>query len=178
MYAGNAGFFAPNMQPMGMPMGMMMIGVSMPGMWGAPMFQMMPQMMPQMGPPMPQIPPMPQMGPPMFQMPQVPAEVSAQLDKYRTKTVDKAIEKPNVIAINKPKLGQVVRPPKEALRVVLDSISPGFTENGSLFDQGLTSFNVMQLITRAGEQGYELTMRDVFSNPTFDGIASKMKAGE
>ena len=168
MDAMNSGYPAPNMQPMGMAMGMPMMGGPTPVMWGPIIPQMMAPMMPQMVPPMPQ----------MSQMPQMSSEIAAQLEKYQTKTVDKAIEKPNVIAINKPKLGQVVRPPKEALRVVLDSIRPGFTENGSLFEQGLTSFNVMQLITRAGEQGYVLTMRDVFSDPTFDGIASKMKAGE
>jgi aryl carrier-like protein len=36
----------------------------------------------------------------------------------------------------------------------------------------------MQIITRCGEQGYRITMQDIFQNPTFAGIVEKLVAGE
>lgn len=98
--------------------------------------------------------------------------------QYQPKPIDKPVENPNIIKIHKPKLAKPTRSPQEALRIILDSIRPGFQENGNLFEQGLTSFNVMQMVTRAGEQGYVLTMRDVIAEPTFEAIASKMKTEE
>jgi aryl carrier-like protein len=95
--------------------------------------------------------------------------------QYQPKPIDKPVENPNIIKMHKPKLEKPTRAPREALRVVLDSIRPGFQEIGNLFEQGLTSYNVMQMVTRAGEQGYVLTMRDIISEPTFEAIASKMK---
>ena len=102
-------------------------------------------------------------------------QVMQMYQQYQPKPIDKPVENPNIIKMHKPKLEKPTRAPREALRVVLDSIRPGFQENGNLFEQGLTSYNVMQMVTRAGEQGYVLTMRDIISEPTFEAIASKMK---
>ena len=100
------------------------------------------------------------------------------VQKYQPKEIAEPVEKPNIIAINKPKVQRPTRTAREALRIILDSIRPGFTEQGSLLEQGLTSLNVMQMVTRAGEHGYHLGMRDIIAEPTFDAIASKMKAEE
>ena len=136
--------------------------------WGG---YMMPQQlcMPQWGSYMPQQPYMPQqqMGMPPTAGGYVP---------YMAFPTDKPIENPNLIRINEPKLGAVTRSPEDALDVVLSGIFPeGYDKQTNLFEQGLDSFKVMQIVTRAGEEGYRLHMQDIMKDPTFKGIVAAMK---
>ena len=131
----------------------------------------MPQQLctPQQGGYMPQQPYMPQqqMGMPPTAGGYVP---------YMAFPTDKPIENPNLIRINEPKLGAVTRSPEDALDVVLSGIFPeGYDKQTNLFEQGLDSFKVMQIVTRAGEEGYRLHMQDIMKDPTFKGIVAAMK---
>ena len=86
------------------------------------------------------------------------------------------IENPNTIKINEPKLGQVTQAPEDALSTVLNGILPnGYDKENSLLEQGLSSFGIMQLVTRCSEQGYRVKIEDVMKDPTFSGIVSIMK---
>ncbi len=77
-----------------------------------------------------------------------------------------------------PYVGKPVRPADAVLTEVLNSISPGFDLSENLMEQGLTSFNAMQIVTRCAEQGYRVQLNDVIINPTFEGIVSRMTPGE
>ena len=86
------------------------------------------------------------------------------------------VEHPNTIKIDEPKLGQVTRAPEDALQIVLSGILvQGYDKQQNLLEQGLTSFGIMQLITRCAEQGYRVRMEDVIKDPTFAGIVGNMK---
>nr|WP_021167068.1 acyl carrier protein [Sporomusa ovata]EQB28922.1 hypothetical protein SOV_1c06480 [Sporomusa ovata DSM 2662] len=87
------------------------------------------------------------------------------------------VENPVIVDINKPKLGEKVNSPEKALAIVLQSIvGRPVQESENFFAIGLTSVNVMQMITRCGEQGYQVTMQDVISNPTITELAKKLAA--
>ena len=89
---------------------------------------------------------------------------------------DAPIQNPNVIQVQEPKLGPVTKSPEDALNLVLSGIFPsGYNKQENLLTQGMNSFQIMQLITRCGEQGYRLRIEDVMKNPTFSGIVSSMK---
>jgi len=89
------------------------------------------------------------------------------------------VENPQVVNINEPKLGEKVNPPEKALAIVLQSIvGRPVHESENFFAMGLTSINVMQMITRCGEQGYRITMQDVINNPTIAELAKKLAAEE
>ena len=75
-------------------------------------------------------------------------------------------------------VGKPVKPADAVLTEVLNSISPGFDLSENLMEQGLTSFNAMQIVTRCAEQGYRVQLNDVIINPTFEGIVSRMTPGE
>ncbi len=93
--------------------------------------------------------------------------------------IEKPVENPNVIAIEEPHVGKPTKSPEEALTIVFTGIFPeGYTADENLFEKGLDSFKIMQIVTRASENGYRIKMQDIFKNPTFNGIASKMEAGE
>ena len=95
---------------------------------------------------------------------------------YMAFPTDKPIENPNLIRINEPKLGAVTKSPEDALDVVLRGIFPeGYDKQASLFEQGLDSFKVMQIVTRVGEEGYRVHMQDIMKDPTFKGIVAGMK---
>lgn len=86
------------------------------------------------------------------------------------------IQNPNIIQVQEPKLGVVTKSPEDALNLVLSGIFPGgYNKQENLLTQGMNSFQIMQLITRCGEQGYRLRIEDVMKNPTFSGIVSSMK---
>jgi hypothetical protein len=53
-----------------------------------------------------------------------------------------------------PHVGKPVKPADAVLTEVLNSISPGFDLSENLMEQGLTSFNAMQIVTRCAEQGF------------------------
>lgn len=128
---------------------------------------------------MPMMPFIPFM-PPMGQVPQVGGfgNVPFGMNKYIAHEVNAAIENPVVIGMERPKMAKATRSREDALTIVLNGILPGFKKEGDLFEQGLTSFNTMQMVTRCGEQGYSITMVDIYRNPTFKGIVECMKEGD
>ena len=95
---------------------------------------------------------------------------------YMAIPVEKPIDNPNTIKINEPKLGKVTQSPEAALDTVLRGIFPqGYDRNRNLVEQGMTSFNFMQIITRCGEQGYRVKLQDIIKDPVFDNIVASMK---
>ncbi len=99
-------------------------------------------------------------------------------DKYYSKKVDKPIEKPNVIKLTKAKVKKPTKTPEQALDTVLSLILPNCDKDKSFFEQGMSSFDVIKLITRCGENGYIVEMKDVFKTPTYNELVKKMKPGE
>ena len=47
-----------------------------------------------------------------------------------------------------------------------------------LFEQGLTSLDTVKIVTRCGENGYAIEMKDIYMTPTFDELVKAMKPGE
>jgi aryl carrier-like protein len=90
--------------------------------------------------------------------------------------VEKPIDNPNTIKINEPKLGKVTQSPEAALDTVLRGIFPqGYDRSRNLVEQGMTSFNFMQIITRCAEQGYRVKLVDIVKDPVFDKIVAAME---
>ena len=58
---------------------------------------------------------------------------------------------------------------------MLNGLLPGFEKDKNLFEQGLTSLDVMKIVTRCGEYGYHVDMETIFLTPTFEGILAGMK---
>ena len=150
--------------------------------WGGYMMPQQGGYMPQQGGYMPQQLCTPQQGGYMPQQPYMPQQqmgmppTAGGYVPYMAFPTDKPIENPNLIRINEPKLGAVTRSPEDALDVVLSGIFPeGYDKQTNLFEQGLDSFKVMQIVTRAGEEGYRLHMQDIMKDPTFKGIVAAMK---
>lgn len=131
---------------------------------------------------MPQMSPMPPMQMPSF--PQspfsagMPNPLMNELAKFQSHPVTAPIDKPNVMDIPEPKIGVPTKSAAEALDIVLKGILPAFDRSKTLFEQGFTSLNLMQIVTRCGEHGYNITLQDIIIDPTFDGIASRMSAGK
>ena len=66
--------------------------------------------------------------------------------------------------------------PEDALDTVLGGIlTQGYDKQENLLEQGLTSFGLMQLVTRCAEQGYRVKIEDIMKDPTFSGIVENMK---
>ena len=111
--------------------------------------------------------------PPMQQMPGAPQGSGLP---FMGMTVDAPIEKPVTMKINEPRLGPVTKSPEDALDTVLRSIFlNGYDKQANLFEQGLDSLKIMQIVTRCGEQGYRVNMLDIMKDPTFKGIVACMK---
>lgn len=109
-------------------------------------------------------------------MPMMPQQPGNGPDIYQ---IDKPVEKPNVLQVNEPHVGKPTKSPEEALKVVFSLLFPnGYTVDENLFEKGMDSFMIMQIVTRCAENGYRVKMQDIFRNPTFNGIVSKMEAGE
>ena len=100
-----------------------------------------------------------------------------QLGQYNSHPVNAPVDNPNVMKINQPKVGVPDKPAEEALDIVLKGLLPTYDRSKSLFDQGFTSLNLMQIVTRCGEHGYRVQLQDIITNPTFDGILAAMKPG-
>ena len=99
------------------------------------------------------------------------------LGQYNSHPVNAPVDNPNVMKINQPKVGAPDKPAEEALDIVLKGLLPTYDRSKSLFDQGFTSLNLMQIVTRCGEHGYRVQLQDIIANPTFDGILAAMKPG-
>ncbi|MBR1443358.1 MAG: hypothetical protein IJ583_07490 [Firmicutes bacterium] len=170
--------------------GIMEYGMNMPYMLGSsfmmPMMVMMPvTFVPMMSPA--NMFPMPMM--PAAQMPMATGNMAQRnmltntgilpniLSKYQAHPVQEPIENPNVMNIPEPKVGTPTESPEQALDAVLKGLLPTFDRNIGLFEQGFTSLNLMQIVTRLAEHGYKIKMENIISDPTFDGLLSNMKAG-
>ena len=101
--------------------------------------------------------------------------IPPQIRKYISRPVDQPIETPNVIKINKVKLGEKVKTPEEALKAVLQGLIPEFDPQADLFEQGLTSLDTVKMVTRCAEAGYELQMKDIYTHPSFDALVKCLK---
>ena len=101
-----------------------------------------------------------------------------QLEKYMSKPVDKPIEDPNVIKINKAKVSKPAVSAEEALTIVLNGLMPKWNKEDDLFEQGLTSLDTVKIVTRCGENGYSIEMKDIYKTPRFDDLVKVMKPGE
>ena len=101
--------------------------------------------------------------------------IPPQIRKYISRPVEQPIENPNVIKINKVKLGEKVNAPEEVLTSVLQGLLSNFDPNVDLFEQGLTSLDTVKMVTRCAEAGYELQMKDIYTNSTFDALVKCMK---
>ena len=148
------------------------------------MLQMMQVMLTRMAPPVQSFfPSFPVQNPPKNMKPHVPEEAKEalrkQMEKYKTHTVEKPIEKPNLIGIKPAK----VTKPEYSAEEVLDHVLSGLLKNGydktkDLFEQGLTSLDTVKMVTRCGEHGYSLSMQDIFMKSTFEELVKCMKPGE
>ena len=102
-----------------------------------------------------------------------------QMAKYQTHTVDKPIDKPNVIGIKPVKVTKPEYSAEEVLDHVLSGIfKDGYSKTEDLFEQGLTSLDTVKMVTRCGEHGYSLSMQDIYMKSTFEELAACMKPGE
>jgi aryl carrier-like protein len=102
-------------------------------------------------------------------------QIAAFLKKYFASPVSEAVEHPNVIKVNKPTIGKAEKSASEVLTYVLNGLLPGFEKDKNLFEQGLTSLDVMKIVTRCGEYGYQIDMATIFLTPTFEEIVAEMK---
>ena len=99
------------------------------------------------------------------------------LNQFNAHPVNAPVDNPNVMKINEPAVGTPEKSAEEALDIVLRGLLPTFDRSKTLFEQGFTSLNLVQIVTRCGEHGYRVQLQDLIQNPTFDGIVSVMKPG-
>ena len=104
-----------------------------------------------------------------------PGMVPPQIAKYLSKEVDKPIENPNVIKIEKAKLGAKEKAPDVALMDVMTGLLPNFNKDEDFFEQGLTSLDTVKMVTRCGEAGYDIELKDIYMHSNFDELVKCMK---
>lgn len=93
--------------------------------------------------------------------------------------VDKPIDKPNVMQMEKPHVKVPTTTPEVALETVLRGIlNKPFDKDADLFKIGISNFGIMQIITRCAEQGYSVTMKDISQNHTFNTLVKKLVPGD
>ena len=105
-------------------------------------------------------------------------QLMQQFAQYQPHPVDGPVQNPTIMQIERPEVGVPTETPEVALDEVLKSIFPAYDRNTGLLEQGFTSLNMMQMVTRLGEHGYSISMGEIVADPTFDGIISSMKPGE
>ena len=118
------------------------------------------------------------MGRPFGSFPPFNPEMMKKLGEYQPHPLGEPVENPNVMEIHEPEMGEVNMSAEDALDLVLKNILPTFDRSKSLFDQGFTSLNLMQIVTRCGEQGYRLNMKDIIDAPYFDNMVANMQPGD
>ena len=97
------------------------------------------------------------------------------LKKYFPKAADKPIEKPNVVKIQEVKLAEKTKSPEQALMDVMVGILPSFNRDKDFFEQGLSSLDSVKMVTRCGEAGYKLELKDIYMHSTFDELLGYLK---
>ena len=113
---------------------------------------------------------------PMQPMQQMPSAPQGGAQPFMAMPVNAPIENPVTMKINEPHLGPVTKSPEDALDTVLSGIfQNGYDKQANLFEQGLDSLKMMQIVTRCGEQGYRVNMQGIMKDPTFKGIIACMK---
>ena len=118
-----------------------------------------------------------------FSLPPLPDDKKARMGKimsaYQSRKVDKPIEKPNVIGIKNAKIEKPTKSAEEALEYVLSTVlKNGLDKGKDLFEQGLTSLDTVKIVTRCGENGYELKMQDIYMHSVFDELVQCMVPGK
>ncbi len=98
-----------------------------------------------------------------------------QLQKYLSHPMSQAAEKPNVIKIEKATVAEKKGTAEEALMTVMTSIIPAFDKNVDFFEQGLTSFDTVKMVTRCAENGYKIDMKDIYMHPNFSELVECME---
>ena len=131
-------------------------------------------MMQPMTPPMTGQPMMPPMAPPMSPD-MMSGMVPPQIQKYLSHQVDTPIKDPNVIKIEKAKLGKKEKEPDAALMDVMKGLLPNFNKDEDFFAQGLTSLDTVKMVTRCGEAGYSIELKDIYMHSNFAELVDCMK---
>ena len=98
-----------------------------------------------------------------------------QLQKYLSHPMSQAAENPNVIKIEKATIAEKKGTAEEALMIVMTSIIPNFDKNVDFFEQGLTSFDTVKMVTRCAENGYKIDMKDIYMHPNFSELVECME---
>ena len=98
-----------------------------------------------------------------------------QLQKYLSHPMSQAAENPNVIKIEKATIAEKKGTAEEALMIVMTSIIPNFDKNADFFEQGLTSFDTVKMVTRCAENGYKIDMKDIYMHPNFNELVECME---
>ena len=98
-----------------------------------------------------------------------------QLQKYLSHPMAAAASNPNVIKIEKAKIGEKKGTAEEALMTVMTGILPGFDKTKDFFEQGLSSLDTVKMVTRCGENGYSIEMKDIYLHSNFDELVKCMK---
>lgn len=102
-------------------------------------------------------------------------DIPEQLKAYFPKAVDKPIEKPNVVKIQEAKIAEKTKSPEKALMDVMIGIKPSFNRDVDFFEQGISSLDTVKMVTRCGEAGYKLELKDIYMHSTFDELLNYLK---
>lgn len=106
-------------------------------------------------------------------------ELARQMEHYRSHKVEQPIENPNVIDIKPAKVSKPQYSAGEVLDHVLSGIlKEGYSRTADLFEQGLTSLDTVKMVTRCAENGYALSMQDIYMHSTYDELVKCMKPGK
>lgn len=107
------------------------------------------------------------------------AEMQNWMNRYQSRKVEKPVEKPNVIGLNKAKVVKPEKSAEEVLEYVLSTVLKNeLKKEVDLFEQGLSSVDTVKMVTRCGEYGYRLNMQDIYMHSMFDELVKFMTAGE
>ena len=106
-------------------------------------------------------------------------EAQEWMNKYKSKKIDKPVEKPNVIGLNNVKVGKPEKSAEEVLEYVLSTVLKGqLDKDKDLFEQGLSSLDTVKMVTRCGEYGYRVNMQDIYMHSVFNELVKCLTPGE
>ena len=77
--------------------------------------------------------------------------------------------------INKAKIAEKSKPADETLMTVMKGLLPNFNKDEDFFEQGLTSLDTVKMVTRCGEAGYQIELKDIYMHSTFEELLGCMK---
>ena len=106
-------------------------------------------------------------------------EIQNWINQYQSRKIEKPVEKPNIIGLDKAKVGKPEKSAAEVLEYVLSTVlKNGLDKKVDLFEQGLSSLDTVKMVTRCGEYGYKLNMQDIYMHSMFDELVNFMTPGE